>query len=49
MKTKEYNEELIEKIIYGLDISHKKCLLAKGRNNEDLVILRDNKIVRINP
>jgi len=49
MKTKEYNEELIEKIIYGLEISHKKMIADKRRNNEELVILRDNKIVRIKP
>ena len=49
MKTKEYNEALVEKIIYGLEISHQKLLAAKRRNNEELVIIRDNKIVKIKP
>ena len=49
MKTKDNNEELIEKIIWGLEISHKKLLATKRRNNEELVILRDNKIVFVKP
>ena len=49
MKTKEYNEELIEKIMLGLEISHKKMLATKRRNNEELVILQDNKIVIVKP
>jgi hypothetical protein len=48
MNTKEYNEALIEKIILGLEISHKKMLETKKRNNEELVIMQDNKIVSIN-
>ena len=49
MKTKEYNEELVNKIIYGLEKSHQQLLAAKRRNNEELVIIRDNKIVRVKP
>jgi len=49
MNTKEKNEELIEKIMRGLEISYQKLLATKRRNNEELVILRDNKIVFVKP
>ena len=49
MKTKEYNEELVDKIILGLEKSHQKLLATKRRNNEELIILQDNKIVRVKP
>ena len=49
MKTKEYNEELLDKIMLGLEKSHQKLLADKRRNNEELIIIRDNKIVRVKP
>ena len=49
MKTKEYNEELLDKIMLGLEKSHQKLLATKRRNNEDLIIIRDNQIVRVKP
>jgi GTP cyclohydrolase I len=49
METKKRNEELIEKIIHGLDLAHKKLIESTKRNNEELVILKDNKIVRVKP
>jgi hypothetical protein len=47
MGTKEKNEELIEKIIHGLDLAHKKLYEYKKRNHQELVILKDNKIVKV--
>jgi len=49
MTTKRYNEALIDKIILGLEKSHQKLLATKRRNNEELIILRDNTIVRVKP
>lgn len=49
METKDRSEELIEKIKYGLVLSHKKLFETTKRNNEELVILQDDKIVRIKP
>jgi len=49
MILKEYNEELIDKILIGLEKSHQKLLATKRRNKEELIILRDNKIVRVKP
>ena len=49
MKTNEYNEELVNKILIGLEKSYQKLIATKKRNNEDLIILRDNKIVRVQP
>ena len=46
---KKYNEELIAKIMRGLEISHQKLIATKRRNNEELIIIRDNKIVRVKP
>jgi len=49
MKTKEYDEKLVDKIMLGLEKSHQKLLATKRRNNEELIILRDNTIVRVKP
>ncbi|MDR0738049.1 MAG: hypothetical protein LBF39_03135 [Prevotellaceae bacterium] len=49
METKETDEELIEKIMRGLELSRKRLYEYKKRNNQELAILRDNKIVRIKP
>ena len=49
MKAKTEHEILINKILYGLEISYQKLLENKRRNNEDLIIMQDNKIVRIKP
>ena len=47
--TKEENEELVKKILDGLKKSYKDLLATKKRNNEDLVVLRNDKIVKIKP
>jgi predicted site-specific integrase-resolvase len=49
MDTKEKDEELVEKILHGLELSYKKLYEYKKRNNQELVLFKDNKIVRIKP
>jgi vacuolar-type H+-ATPase subunit H len=49
MAAKEENEELVNKILRGLEKSYKDLLASKKRNNEDLIILRNDRIVRIKP
>jgi hypothetical protein len=49
MATRKENEELVNKILRGLNKSYKDLLETKRRNNEDLIILRDGKIVRVKP
>lgn len=38
-----------EKIIKGLEKSYEKLLESKRKTNGELVILKDNKVVRIKP
>ena len=45
---KESNARL-NKILKGLDLSYEKLLAEKRAKNEELVILRNNKIVTIKP
>ena len=47
METKKENEELIEKIMRGLDLTYKKLIESKKRNNEELVIFKDNQIIKV--
>lgn len=42
-------KELIEKIVTGLEIAYQKLLEFKKQKKTDLVILQDDKIVRIKP
>lgn len=49
MATKKENEELADKILRGLEKSYKDLLASKKRNNEDLIILQNDQIVRIKP
>jgi hypothetical protein len=46
---KNRNEILAQKILEGLDKAYQRLLETKKRNNEELVILKDDKIVRIKP
>jgi hypothetical protein len=48
-KKRDEDEELVDKILHGLELSRKKLYESTKRNNEELVILRDNKIVKIKP
>ena len=47
--TKEEGEELKEKLLRGLEKSYKDLLATKKRNNEDLIILKNDRIVRVKP
>lgn len=47
MTNKEKVRELREKILKGLDLSFKKLLIQKQKDNEDLVFCRNGKIVKI--
>lgn len=49
MAKKKEEDELTNKILRGLDKSYKDLLEYKRRNNEDLIVLRNNRIVRIKP
>jgi hypothetical protein len=49
MDTKEKDEELVEKILCGLRLSNKRLREYKKLHNEELVLFKDNKIVRIKP
>jgi len=47
-KNKE-SDDMVNKILKGLDLSYEKLLAEKRAKNEELVILRNNKIVTIKP
>ena len=50
MPTKKYKRsEVAEKIIAGMQKVHERLIAEKKKNNNELVVLRDNKIVRIKP
>jgi hypothetical protein len=49
MKTKDEHEILAQKIMEGLNRAYQKLLESAKRNNEELVVMKDNKIVRIKP
>jgi len=49
MKTQKGYEDLLNKIERGLDLSYQRLLETKRRNNEELVVMRGNEIVRIRP
>ena len=40
---------LKNKILRGLEKSYQNLIAAKKRNNEELIILKDNQIVRVKP
>lgn len=49
MTTVEKQIELRKKIMLGLEESYKKLLEYKKYKNSVLVVMRDNKIVKIKP
>ncbi len=49
MTTTEKQAELYNKILLGLEKVYEKLLEFKKQKNSDLVILQDNKIVKIKP
>jgi len=49
MSTIEKQAELQEKIIFGLKKTHENVIAFKKQKNTELVVMRDNKIVKIKP
>jgi hypothetical protein len=49
MTTTEKQTELYNKIILGLEKAYEKLIEFKKQKNTELVILQDNKIVKIKP
>jgi len=49
MTATEIQMEEKKKILKGLELAYQKLLEFKKAKNSELVILRDNKIVRIKP
>ncbi|MFC5873600.1 hypothetical protein SAMN05443633_101462 [Chryseobacterium arachidis] len=47
--TKEANNERKAKILEGLEKAYEKMLDFKRKNNSELVVIRENKIVKIKP
>lgn len=49
MTTVERQLELRDKILAGLEQAYEKPLEFKKQKNTDLVVIKDNKIVKIRP
>jgi hypothetical protein len=49
MTTTEKQTELYNKILLGLEKVYEKLLEFKKQKNSDLVIIKDNKIVKVKP
>jgi hypothetical protein len=49
MTIKEFQEDEKNKILKGLEIAYQKLLEYKKAKNSELVILKDNKIVKVKP
>lgn len=49
MTTVEKQEELRDKILSGLDKVYEKLIEFKKQKNTALVVMKDNKIVKIKP
>ena len=47
--TKEAKMERRNKIVKGLEKAYKKMLEFKRKNNSEIVIIKENKIVKIKP
>ena len=47
--TSQERVEIKNKIQKGLDLSYERMLAEKRAKNEEIVVLRDNKIVTIKP
>lgn len=45
MSAKEY-KELMDKIIYGLQVAEREMLEEKAKNNEDLIVCGDDGVIR---
>jgi hypothetical protein len=49
MTKAEQQKELFDKKTKGLEMAYEKLLEFKKKNNSVLVVMRDNKILRIKP
>lgn len=49
MATVEKQIQLRDKILLGLEKSYKKLLEFKKQKNSELVVMKDNRIVKIKP
>ena len=49
MTTVEKQNELRDRIIDGLKIAYQRLIEFKKQKKTDLVILKDNKIIRVKP
>jgi hypothetical protein len=49
MTTVEKQIELRDKILLGLEKVYEKLIVFKKQKNTELVVMRDNKIVKIKP
>lgn len=48
MKTQSFENKL-KKIQQGLKLAYEKMIAEKRKNNQQIVVMRDGKIVKINP
>jgi hypothetical protein len=49
MKNTDDSKETRNKILAGLELSYKKLIESKRKTNSYIVIMKDNKIVKIKP
>ena len=47
MKTE--NNEFRDKVLKGLDLSYQRLIEYKRKNNGEIVIMKDGKIVKVKP
>lgn len=45
----ENRRALLDKIVLGMEKVYQKLIDFKKKNNSDLIILRDGKVVRVKP
>ncbi|MDR1562330.1 MAG: hypothetical protein LBS54_04495 [Dysgonamonadaceae bacterium] len=49
METNDKDDVLQQKIMEGLRLSYQRLLETKRRNNQELVIMKDGKIITFKP
>ena len=45
--TKDNVKDMRAKILNGIDLAYRRLLITKQKNNEDIVISKDGKIVHV--
>ena len=43
------SDEFRDKVIKGLELSYQRLIEEKRRNNQEIVIMKDGKIVKVKP